>query len=129
MSSPSSLTLDEVIEKIIKDMQGEKVEQPKNQETTPVEEVREEIEEVEDDSGGAEKFLTNKGVEIFKKTLAKKGFINKRGFKELVPPFKEEIERKGWELLCNYLEPGRRTLIKEFYANLGDRKNLTFYVR
>ena len=40
-------------------------------------------------------FLNNKGIDIFKKTLAKKGFISKRGFKELVPPFKEEIERKG----------------------------------
>ena len=129
MSSPSSPTLDEVIEKIMEDVQVERVEQPENQETTPTEEVREEIEEVEGDSRGAEKFLTYKGVEIFKKTLAKKGFIGDRGFKELVPPFKEKIERRGWELLCKHLDLGRRTLVKEFYANLGDRKNLTCYIR
>ena len=39
-------------------------------------------------------FLSDKGVETFKKTLAKKSFIEERGFKELVPPFKEEIERR-----------------------------------
>ena len=27
------------------------------------------------------------------------------------------------------MEPGRRALVKEFYANLGERKNLTCYVR
>ena len=64
---------------------------------------------MEGDLGGVEKFLTNKGVEIFKKTLAKKGLISERGFKELVPPFKEEIERRGWELLCKHLEPTRNS--------------------
>ena len=64
---------------------------PENQETTPTEEVREEVKEVECDSVGAEKFLTNKGAKFFKKTLSKKGFIRERGFKELVPPLKEEI--------------------------------------
>ena len=32
-------------------------------------------------------------------------------------------------MICNHLEPGRRTLVKNYYANLGDRKNLTRYVR
>ena len=32
-------------------------------------------------------------------------------------------------MICRHMEPGIRTLIKEFYANLGDRKNLTCYVR
>ena len=27
------------------------------------------------------------------------------------------------------MEPGRRALVKEFYANLGGRKDLTCYVR
>ena len=47
----------------------------------------------------------------------------------MVLPFKEEIERRGWEILYKHLKPGRRTLIKVFYANLGDKKNLTGYVR
>ena len=32
-------------------------------------------------------------------------------------------------MLCKHLELGRRTIVKEFYANLGDKKNLTCYVR
>ena len=40
-------------------------------------------------------FLFYKGAEVLRKTLSNKGFIEERGFKELVPPFKEEIERRG----------------------------------
>ena len=74
-------------------------------------------------------FFTNKGAENFKKILVKKGFVEERGFKELVFPFKEEVEGKGWEMLCKHLKLDRRALVKEFYANLGERRNLTCYVR
>ena len=46
-----------------------------------------------------------------------------------MPPFKEEIEKRGWEAMCKHLEPGKRALVKELNANLGNRKNLTYYVR
>ena len=129
MSNPSSPTLNKVIEKIIEEVQGERAEQPKNQETTLLDEVKKEVKEVEGDSKGAKVFQTNKGIKIFKKTLAKKGFIGERGFKELAPPFKEEIERRGWDMLYKHMEPSKRTLSKEFYENLKDRKNLTCYVK
>ena len=58
MSSPSSPTLNEVI---MKNME-ERAEQPENQETTPANEIREEVKEVEGDSGGAEIFLIDKGA-------------------------------------------------------------------
>ena len=74
-------------------------------------------------------FLTKKGVEALRKTLAKKGFVEERGFRELIPPFKEEVERRGWEVVCKHLGLGRRALGKEFYTNLGERRNLTCYVR
>ena len=64
MSNPNSPTLNEVIEKIMEDVQGERVEQPKNQETTLANEVREKVEEVEGDSEGAKAFLIDKGAEI-----------------------------------------------------------------
>ena len=79
----------------MEEVQGERVELPENQETTPTNEVREEVKDVEGDLGGARVFLTDKGVKVFRKTLTKKGFIDEREFKELVPPFKEEIERRG----------------------------------
>ena len=40
-----------------------------------MEEVREETEEVEVEVGEARVFLSNKGAEAFKKSLAKKGFV------------------------------------------------------
>ena len=67
---------------------------------------------MEVEAGEVRVFFTNKGAENFKKTLVKKGFVEERGFKELIPPFKEEVERRGWEMLCKHLEPGRRALVK-----------------
>ena len=55
--------------------------------------------------------------------------MEERGFKELVSPFKKEIERRGWEKLSQHREQGVRALVKEFYANLGKQRNLTCYVR
>ena len=131
MSSPSSPTLDKVVDNIMEEVLRDIAKQLENQENSPAEEVREEneIEEMEGDVADARVFSTNKGAEIFKNTLAKKGFSEERGFKELVMPFKEEIERRGWEMLSKHMEPGRRALIKEFYTNLGERRNLTFYVK
>ena len=66
---------------------------------------------------------------MFQKHLTKKSFVEKMGFKELVSPFKEEIERQGWEKLSQHRELGVRALVKEIYANLGEQKNFTCYVR
>ena len=67
---------------------------------TAIEEVREENEEeikVMVEEGEARTFYSYKGAEAFQKNLAKKGFMEERSFKQLVLPFKEEIERRGWE--------------------------------
>ena len=66
---------------------------------------------------------------MFQKHQAKKSFVEERGFKELVSPFKEEIERRGWERLSQHREPRVLALVKDFYANLGEQRNLTCYVR
>ena len=44
-------------------------------------------------------------------------------------PFKEEIERRGWEKLSQHRASEVRAIVKEFYANMDEQKNLTFYVR
>ena len=31
--------------------------------------------------------------------------------------------------MIQHMEPGRRVVVKEFHSNLGDRKDLTCYVR
>ena len=56
---------------------------------------------MEGDVGGVRVFLTDKGAEIFKKTLTKKGFIGERGFKETLTPFKEEIEEEAGRCFAN----------------------------
>ena len=55
--------------------------------------------EVVVEEGESRAFYSNKGAEAFQKHLAKKGFVEERGFKQLVSTFKEEIERRGWEKL------------------------------
>ena len=55
--------------------------------------------------------------------------MEEQGFKQLVLPFKEEVERRDWETLSQHMEPRRRVLVKEFYTNLGERKDLMLYVR
>ena len=44
------------------------------------------------EEGKARAFYSHKGVELFQKHLAKKSFVEERGFKELVSSFKEEIK-------------------------------------
>ena len=51
--------------------------------------------EIEVEAGEAKAFYSNKGEKAFKKHLAKKGYVEERGFKQLVFPFKEEVERRG----------------------------------
>ena len=51
--------------------------------------------EVVIEEGEVKAFYSNKGAEAFHKYLTKKGFVEERGFKKLVFPFKEEIERRG----------------------------------
>ena len=74
-------------------------------------------------------FCSDNGTEAFKKHLVKKGFVEERGFKKLVSPFKEEVKKRGWETVSQHMEPGRNALVKEFYANLGERKNLSCYAK
>ena len=61
--------------------------------------------EVVVEEGEARAFYSNKGAEVFQKHLTKRASW-KRGFKELVSPFKEEIKRRGCEKLSQHREPG-----------------------
>ena len=63
------------------------------------------------------------------KTLLKKGFIGERGFKEIIPPFKEVVEKSNWTSICTHLPVGLIAMVREFYANLWGRKELQCYVR
>ena len=56
--------------------------------------VLEEIEVVVEE-GEARLSTLTKEAETLQKHLTKKSFVEERGFKDLVSPFKEEIERRG----------------------------------
>ena len=130
MSNPNSPTLEEVVGNIVKEVLREEAEK-ENRETAPAEEVREEVEEtdIEVEVGQARAFYSKKGADTFKKYLTKKGFVEERGFKNLVSPFKEEVKKRGWETVSQHMELGRRALMKEFSVNLGERKTLTCYFK
>ena len=73
--------------------------------------------------------MSKEGFELMRKTLLKKGFIGKRGFKEIIPPFKKVIEKIGWIVIYEHLAVGRAAIVREFYSNLRDRKETQCYVR
>ena len=89
MSKPSSPTLEEMIGNIVEEVLREKAGE-RNQETI-LEIVPEEM-EIEVEVGKVRAFYSNKGEEAFKKHLAEKGHVVERGFKQLMSPFKEEVE-------------------------------------
>ena len=131
MLNPSSPNLDEVIRGVLEEILQERVDEvgremarEENQENA-LEVVPEDIEVVVEEGEAR----SHKGAEVFQKHLAKKIFVEERGFKELMEPFKEEIERRGWERLSHHWEPRVRALVKEFYTNLGEQRNMTGYVR
>ena len=126
MSNASSPTLDEVIGNVVEDVLREKAEEQNQGIVLKV--VPEEIEVVVEE-GEAKAFYSNKGAKAFQKHLAKKGFVEERGFKQLVSPFKEEIERQGWEKVSQHRKSVVRALVKEFYTNLSEQKNMACYVR
>ena len=75
MPSPSSPILDQVVENVVEIVLEERVGQLENQETVPVERMREELEDQE----GEDRVFSEKGAKNFKDILAKKGIIGKRG--------------------------------------------------
>ena len=53
-----------------------------------------------------DKLISNKAYEVIQNKMMKKDFIRERGFKQLIPPFKELIKKKGWSLLCEHHSVG-----------------------
>ena len=81
-------------------------------------------EEEEEQSSGSddEDFLSKEVFELMQKTLLNKGFIRERGFKEIIPPFKEVIEKRGWISIYKHLVIGLTVIVRKFYENLRDIK-------
>ena len=79
-------------------------------------------EEVED-------FVSDEAYSNWRKHYANKGFVAEIRFKNPITPFKEMIEKRGWETLCAHRRSGYTVVVREFYSNLVGRKDNTVYVR
>ena len=51
-----------------------------------------------------------------------KDFIGERGFNQLISPFREVIEKKGWSLLCEHKSDGFAPVVREFNASVVHKK-------
>ena len=58
-----------------------------------------------------------------------KDFIGERGFMKLISPFREVIEKRGWNLFYEHKPAGFAILVCEFYANIVAKKEKTCYVK
>ena len=56
-------------------------------------------------------FVSDKAYEVMDKKMLKKDFIGERGFKQLISPFKEVIEKRRWSLLCEHKSVGYVALV------------------
>ena len=76
-----------------------------------------------------EEFVSEEAFSIWKKHYASKGFVRERGFSQLISPFKELIEQRGWGKFCNHQKSGYAAVVREFYSNLIGRKENSVFVR
>ena len=76
-----------------------------------------------------DEFISDEAYSIWKKHYAGKGFVGERGFSQLISPFKELIEQRGWGKFCKHYKNGYAAIVREFYSNLVGRNDNSVYVR
>ena len=69
----------------------------------------------------AKDFISDKATALMERSLKDRGFIAERGFKRLISPFTEMLEKRGWQSLGEHKEPSFAALVKEFFANLVEK--------
>ena len=85
--------------------------------------------EAEQRKDRARNFISDKAAALLERSLKDRGFIAERGFKRLISPFAEMLEKRRWQSLGEHKEPGYAALVKEFFANLVDKEGKRVYVR
>ena len=76
-----------------------------------------------------EDFVSEEAYSNWRKHYAGKGFVAERRFKNPITPFKEMIEKRGWETFCAHRRAGYAAVVREFYSNMVGRKDNIVYVR
>ena len=105
-------TAEETNVELVKRVTEEEIEDKNVEAEVGVEEGRKKKREEEKDKGqssenGIEDFLSDEAFEVMEKKILKKRFIRERGFNKFIPPFKELIEKRGWNVIFEHLLPGR----------------------
>ena len=77
----------------------------------------------------ARNFISEKVAALMEGSLKDKGFISERGFKKVISPFTEMLEKRGWQSLGEHREPGYASLVKEFFANMVEKEGKRVYVK
>ena len=62
-------------------------------------------------------------------SLKNRGFIEERGFKNIISPFSEMVEKRESQSLAEHKEPRCASLVREFFANMVEREGKRVYVR
>ena len=76
-----------------------------------------------------DEFVSEEAYSVWKKHYAGKGFVGERGFSQLISPFKELIEQKGWGKFYKHKKFGYAAVVREFYSNLVRRKENSVFVK
>ena len=74
-------------------------------------------------------FVSVEVKDLWNRLLADKGFVSESGFRKLISPFFEIIEKRGWECFCAHTAPGFFALAREFYTNMVGMREESVYVR
>ena len=77
----------------------------------------------------AKNFISEKAAALMEGSLKDRSFIAERGFKKVISPFAEMLEKRGWKSLGEHREPGYASLVKEFFANMVEREGKRVYVK
>ena len=76
-----------------------------------------------------DEFVSEEAFSNWKKNYVGKGFVGERGFGQLISPFKELIEQRGWDKFCKHKKSGYAAVVREFYSNLVGKKENSVFVR
>ena len=74
-------------------------------------------------------FVFEEAKDLWNRLLADKGFVSERGFRKLISPFSEIIEKRGSESFCAHTTLRFSALAREFFSNMVGMREDSVYVQ
>ena len=85
--------------------------------------------EIEQRNERVRNLILDKASALMEKSRNDRGFIVERGFKRIIYPFSEMLEKRRWQSLGEHKALGYATWVKEFFANMVEEEGNKLYVR